>query len=359
MMPPNSQFLDLTQARIKHEQPCKRRVLGVNVSGFLQRSIRAKGYTGITDYGSVAGLPPSAFEMGDFRGTMYPMGLFLGKNPKNGNNIWDNGQDNGNPTNITCHSIDSFGLPDCLTDIAYGLSGNSKTGGLCNAQADPLVFIPNTTSITNIEGISVFNADKLAQDGVYFGAFSLPIAYQQTGLRWEINVSCGDYIGLTVQSGFSHMKQSYVNSIASSSTPGQTAVGPYSLSALATTGTTPTPISNLYNELNFANRAPNTSPLAAAQKIFDQYISNNIAAILNPTCFGSDPLCTFEDYSINDVNLIAHFKGVFEPFRYRHEDDDDAGSWPDMIFVPYAWIGGIIPSIQRNRLQQYFKLTFW
>src|SRR3989338_5534541 len=64
MMPANSQFLDLKQARFKHEKPNKRRVLGFNLSGFIQGSNRAKGYTGATDFGTVIGIPENGFEMG-------------------------------------------------------------------------------------------------------------------------------------------------------------------------------------------------------------------------------------------------------------------------------------------------------
>lgn len=345
MMPPNSQFLDLTQARIKHEVPSKRRVLGFNISGFTQKAVRARGYTGTNEYGSVAGLPPSAFELGDFRGTMYPMGLFLGANPKNGNVIYDARLITGtndplhpdtDPAYVTPATIEAFGLPECLKNIASGLVGTTATS--------PLMFVPVSQLPTSAQsGTSIFSERKLAQDTVYFGAFSLPIEYQQHGLRWEMNVNCGDYIGLTVQSGLSTIKQTYINNLTTPTTPGQTAIGPYSLSSLATTATSPTIISNLYNELNTADATQTTTTEATAQGIFNQYISNNIAAILNPDCVGSDPLCAFEDYSIDDVKVILSFKGIYEPFRYRHTDDDDTGSWPDMIFTPYAWVGGSFP----------------
>lgn len=350
MMPPNSQFLDLTQARIKHEVPSKRRTLGLNISGFIQKAVRARGYTGSNEYGSVLGTPPNAFELGDFRGTMYPMGLFLGTNPGTGHSIWVK-EDDGNPANVTAASIRAFGLPKCLSDIAYQLAGYNPnalpTPGSpqdTTASSSALVFVPSAQlPTTSASGVSIFTDKRLSLDTVYFGAFSLPIEYQQTGLRWEMNVNCGDYIGLTVQSGLSTMKQHYVNNITTPTTSGQTALGPYSLSALATTATTPAPVSNLYNDLNTYGSGQTTTTAAAAQTAFNQYIPNNIAKILNPDCLGSDPLCAFEDYSVDDVKVILSFKGVYEPFRYRHDDDDDTGSWPDMIFTPYAWVGGSFP----------------
>lgn len=390
MMPPNSQFLDLRQAQIKHEVPSKPRIFGLNFSGFVQKAVRARGYTGTNEYGSVLGTPPNAFELGDFRGTLYPMGLFLGVNPSTGRSIWaDNttststtadGTDNGSPANITYASISAFGLPSCLSNIAYQLAGYPSTPTNPNVPSSTgLVFIDNPVSATSTTpptsvGTSIFSDRKLSQDSVYFGAFSLPIEYQQSGLRWELNINCSDYIGLTVQSGCSRMKQYYINNLTTPTTPGQTAIGPYSLSSLATTGTTtPTSLSNLYNELNQSNittvnppgpgnlpggNPVSTGPAVAAQATFNKYISNNIATILNPDCEGSDPLCSFEDYSVNDINIILSFKNVYEPFRYRHADDDDTGSWPDMIFTPYGWIGGTFPVSKETDYDNILSLPF-
>lgn len=385
MMPPNSQFLDLAQARIKKIAPSKSRTIGFNLSGFVQKAVRARGYTGSDEYGSVSGDAPSAFELGDFRGTMYAMGLFLGTNPKTGHNIWASGVDNGDPANVTAASISAFGLPSCLSNIAYQLAGYdpNKTCGPDVAHAvdcsssstatpipvaspNGLVFISNNGAATPLTtGTSIFNANKLAQDTVYFGAFSLPIEYKQTGLRWEVDFNCTDYISLTVQSGVSSMKQHYVNTFRTPSTSGQTAVGPYPLSDLATTSTTPTPVSSLYNQLNISNTtssgggtAPNTSPLATAQSAFNKAIGNNIAAILNPNCLDSDPLCGFEEYSIDDVKLILSLKGIYAPFRYRHDDDDDTGSWPDMILTPYAWVGGSFPVGKKVDYNNILSLPF-
>ncbi len=363
MMPPNSQFLDLKQARIKNEMPSKRRFFGINFSGFVQKAVRARGYSGNSDYGSTVGLLPSAFELGDFRGTLYAMGLFLGANPNNGNTIWLNGEDTGCPADITAASIDAFDQVECLQNIALQLAGYPS----CTTITSPitpsttaLVFIPSSTSTTPppVIGTSIFHAPKLAQDIVYFGAFSLPIEYMQQGFRWEVNINCCDYVGLTIQSGFTRMKQYYVNTITTPSTSGQTALGPYSLSNLATTATTPAPISNLYNELNNPNSAPNTSPLAQAQATFNKAISSNIAAILNPDCLDSDPLCTFDDYSVDDVKIILSAQKVYEPFRFRHDDDDDTGSWPDMIFTPYAWVGGSVPVAKKINYDDILSLPF-
>jgi len=393
MMPPNSHFLDLTQAAIKHEVPCKRRILGLNFSGFIQKAVRARGYSGADEYGSVNGLAPNAFELGDFRGTLYPMGLFLGRNPKNGNSIWADsttsvsltadGKDNGDPANITAASITAFGLPKCLSNIAYQLAGydtdNSPTpfsNPNCPTVNDfscrypspnGLVFILSDGQSTPTTGISIFHAAQLARDTNYFGAFSLPIEYTQAGFRWEINIDCCDYVGLTIQSGFSHMKQYYINTLRTTattpSTAGQTHLGPYSLTDLAyLPAVTPPGVSNLFNTLNISGyptgSTPSPTPVPQAQAIFDTAISTNIAAILNRHCLGSDPLCAFENYSVDDVNVILSLKNVYAPFRYRHDDDDDTGSWPDMIFTPYVWVGGSFPVAKKINYDNILSLPF-
>lgn len=343
-VPLGSIFLDLKQARIKHEVPSRKRVVNINVSGFLQRAVRAKGYNGVNEYGTVLGSPQGAFELGDFRGTMYAMGLFLGYNPhlKKPKNIWANGTDNGDPNNITAASIEAFKLPACLESIAFELAqaDNPTTGkGLVFYNGTSTTTIPTSTPPI----VSIFNADALARDTLYFGAFSLPIVYQQAGMRWEISFECSDYINFIIQGGMSNMRQKYVNTYQTSSTSGQQTYGPYSLSNWQqTSGSTSSTISNLYNTLTQGeNTVSSFPPDTTAQQIFDEQISNNIAAILNPYCMGSDPLCGFEDYSIDDIRLMMTFKKPFEPYRYRHGDDED--SWPDVIFTPFCWFGGSFP----------------
>ncbi|MCX5923468.1 MAG: hypothetical protein NTU89_02775, partial [Candidatus Dependentiae bacterium] len=156
MMPPNSHFLDLLQARYKDEKPNKNRMFGINLTGFVQAAVTARGYNGCETYGSECGAPQNGFEMGDFRGTMYPMGLFLGKNPNNGKNIWAGGVDTGDVADITAASIVDFDLPDCLEKIALNLAGYASCTpadplpGPCLVQTDPLIFSSSTTGpVTN------------------------------------------------------------------------------------------------------------------------------------------------------------------------------------------------------------------
>lgn len=370
MVPPNSQFLDLLQARIKNEKPNKARHFGLNISGFIQRSVRANGYNGSTQYGTVVGSAPNAFEMGDFRGTMYPMGLFLGYNPNNGHNLWVNDTDDGNPANVTGQSIAKFGLPSCLENIAYALAGYpdpATAPAETTASDTALIFYPS--SITTVPddgplpGKSIFSEEYLSLDTVYFGAFSLPIVYQKQGIRWEVNIDIADHFGLTFQGGMVAMSQQYVNNYTTSSTTGLTTFGPYSISALQSTASTPVPLSPLYEDLNLLgsnSTAPVVSPDPAAQQTFNDNISNNITEILNNDCIYSTPLCGFNDYSVEDLRVILTFKGSYAPFRYRHEDDEDLEDdvWGDMIFTPYCWLGVTAPIAKNICYQNILSLPF-
>lgn len=400
MMPPNSQFITLLHARIKDEQPSKKRKFGINISGFYQKSNQARGYTGSTEYGTVVGTAPNAFEMGDFRGTMYAMGLFLGRNPDTGKPIYNEQfKDTDIAHYVTPRSINCFGLSPCLSNIAFGLIQGAcpttnpelNTANCCPEYLTPeeptcrtdctvgdsggspatsgaLIFFPANSS----NQTSIFSQKKLAEDTIYFGAFSLPIQYQQAGLRVELNFQFNDYIGLTVQTGASNIKQSYVNTLyptaitTSGSTPttidiGQTNYGPYPLSNL--TGQNSSTSTNLYGQISQFNSTatPTASPNPNAQAIFNQYISNNIATILNPNepeCTGKNTICNFDRYSWDDVRAILTFSKTYEPFRVRHDDDDDTGSWPDTLFTPYTWIGGSAPVAKKTNYYNVLALPF-
>lgn len=362
MMPPNSHFLDLAQARMKHEKPDDRRMFGINLSGFIQGSNQSRSSNG-TLYGTVSGTPENGFEMGDFRGTMYAMGLFLGANPKNGHTIWatEAGEDAGDATAITACSIEEFGLPPCLKDIARHLSGNgSNTCPPGPAPTTGLVFNPSTTPSNTP---SVFSESALARDTKYFGAFSMPIEYRKQGFRFELNFNCTDYIGLTIQSGVVNIKQYFNSTFASTITTtgtGQTNGGPYSLSNVTnSSGTTTSFISPLYTNLNDqsgVNGPGSTTPLTASQIRFDKYISNNLGNILNPECGHNQSICSFDDYSIEDVRLILSIKRSYDPNRYNQ--DDEEGEWPDMIFTPYAWAGGSFPVAKEICYQNLLSLPF-
>lgn len=383
MMPPNSQFLNLKKARIKDEQPNKQRFVGINISGFCQKAVRGRGYNGNTEYGTVNGEAANAFELGDFRGTMNVMGLFLGTNPDTKNTIYDPTKCPTDVDYVTPCSIQKFYGPKnlyCLQNIALGLIQWETAGSTYTPKCVPQDTItcpdPSPLNINPLQfltcvgtqgsggtqacstPISIFDPNALKQDTTYFGAFSLPISYQQAGLRLEMNINFWDYVGITVQSGMVNMKQTYVNTIpaltqtngtpsVTSFTNGQTSPGPYSLSAIPNTtiGTGGNPIgTNLYGQLVLNSDISSDLPDLKAQAVFNQYICDNLAEILNRDCLGSDPVCAFQKTGFDDVRIIANFQKTYEPFRMRHEEDDDAGNWPDVLFTPYAWVGGSVPT---------------
>ena len=386
MLPANSHFLDLKQARFKNEKPNKKRFFGFNISGFIQGASRAKGYSGQTDFGTVNGIPENGFEMGDFRGTMYAMGLFLGANPNNGNTIWAiNATSATTPVSttnddarfITDCSIQAFDLPPCLQEIAEAFAYGAATpiATPCNSgnPTDGLVFYntgatPSST-VTEVNVPSIFSESALANDTTYFGAFSVPILYRKQGLRLEMNFNFTDDVQLTIQGGVANITQRYTNTIATQTTTsttscapvGQTARGPYSISGVATvcaTGTTPlTPstISSLYANLNF--QTLETSPVADAQALFNTYISNNLDAILDPDCGINQRACSFDETSVEDVRVTLTLQHAFDPNRYK-ADDDDEDSWPDMIFTPYVWAGATIPAAKEIDYTNLLSLPF-
>jgi hypothetical protein len=381
MVPPNSQFLDLKQARLKNETPNKKRGFGINLSGFIQGASRAKSYNGQNDYGSVVGSPQNGFELGDFRGTLYAMGLFLGANPKNGNTIWGNynktpktaatsscnGTDTGNAQCITDCSIQAFGLPSCLRAIAEALAGTTYTTPNCAdaASTTGVVFNPSTTANLNIP--SIFSETALGLDTKYFGAFSMPITYRKQGLRLEFNCNFNDYLELTIQSGFASMQQQYTNTTAMQATTattcapiGQTAPGPYSISNVQTicptTGSTgsPTTISPLYQNLNL--QTVSTTTTATAQALFNTWICNNLDNILSKECGINQSSCSFNDYSVEDVRCTLTLQRTYDPNRFNGDDEED--TWPDMIFTPYVWAGGSFPVAKSIDYSNLLSLPF-
>ncbi|HSW68707.1 MAG TPA: hypothetical protein VLI69_00935, partial [Gammaproteobacteria bacterium] len=370
MMPPNSQFLDLKQARMKDETPSRRRWFGLNFSGFIQGANTAYGYAGCNQYGTACGVPENGFEMGDFRGTMYVMGLFLGKNPKNSHSIWRDGADeeDGIVTDITCDSVRAFfaGEKECLEDIVMVLSGNEpQCGPPCTSGGTPTCSSTGTALIFNNSANplccpSIFQAAALARDTIYFGAFSMPIEYKKQGFRWELNFEFGNYVGLTIQSGIVNMKQKFTTAYTNQTFTGQTNFGPYSISGVtainATCTTTPPcpPLSSLYNSLNTAGNA--TFPNTAAQALFDSQISNNLDNILNPTCGHNQGICSFDQYSVEDIRFFFTVKYPYDRNAYTKAIDGDR--WPDMIFTPYAYLAGSIPTAKKINYRNLLSLPF-
>lgn len=374
MMPPNSQFLDLKQARWKNELPNKKRCFGLNISGFVQGANSSYSSSGV-QYGTVVGVPENGFEMGDFRGTMYAMGVFLGKNPSNGNNIWTSQTDDGDSQNIGSSSINLLfptitTVPNysCLNNAAQYLSGVLSTVTPATAQANGALVI--NSSGAGSDYTSIFSESVLSNDTKYFGAFSMPIYYRKGGMRFEVNFNLKDYIELTIQGGFVNIKQMYTNTIATQATTsstscapiGQLTRGPYSISNLQTvcaSGSTGTAeyISPLYANLTQSGTGYATPPTAAAISVFNEFLADNLDEILDPVCGINQSLCAFDDYGAEDLRFYLTFQYPFDPecFNGNCEDGDD---WPDMIFTPYAWVGATAPIGKKINYNQLLSLSF-
>lgn len=373
MMPPNSQFLDLKQAEWKNEVPCKKRGFGLTITGFIQGASRAKGYNGETNYGTVVGIPENGFEMGDFRGTMYAMGLFLGANPATGNTIWGTSATSGdlaeiaNSQSITTTTIQNFNLPDCLEDAMLNLSGNLVNGTVTTPPTNSALVFNSGAAASNIP--SIFSEGQLARDTKYFGAFSMPILYRKQGVRFEANIDVNDCIQFTIQGGAANIQQKYTNTIATQTTTsstscapvGQTAPGPYSISNVATvcasgsTGTS-TVISSLYTNLNQTGSGFAAAPNTVAQTLFNKYISNNLDSLLDPDCGIDQSACAFDKSSIEDVRFTLTLQRAYDPRRFNSTDEDD--TWPDMIFTPYVWVGGTAPVAKEIDYSNILSLPF-
>lgn len=376
LMPPNSQLVNQSKARKKDMKPDNKKTFCISFTGFAQAASRAYDWYGCSTYESYCGNTGQiGGQMGDFRGTLAAMPLFLGNDPK-GNSIWDTNINTETPTTatksifynptdtrlITQDSIDKTLLPPCLKTIASIFSGNINTNEDKNSPCPPngssekdeaaFLFLPPTTSASasNATTPSIFSSDELAQDQTYFGAFSLPLEYRKYGLRIELAAEFCNLIGLTIQTGFSNIQQtttgliSMTNGLPAGFSPNTTPGGPQISNPI-----------NLYREL--ATNQSTAIPDPAVQATFDDYISNNIDEILSPECGINLNTCNFDNISVEDVRCILSFKHTFDVDRYTAGDDDEY-NWSDMLFTPYAWIGGSAPVAKKQDYHKLLSLPF-
>lgn len=377
LMPPNSQLVNQRKARKKDMRPDNKKWFSLSVTGFAQAASRAYDWYGCNTYESYCGNSGQiGGQMGDFRGTLATMPLFLGNDPK-GNSIWDTNINTETPTTatksifydqsdtrlITQSSINNTMLPPCLKNIASIFSGAVSTSGAENCACQPdgtsnkdkdaFLFLPPTTTATASQDTipSIFSDDELSQDTIFFGAFSLPLEYRKYGLRIELAAEFCDFVGLTIQTGFSNIQQTTTGLI--SMTNGLPPV-PFPQPTTAGTPQITNPI-NLYGEL--ATNQSTTVPDTTIQGYFDDYISNNIDEILSPECGINLNTCNFDSVSVEDVRFILSFKHTFDVDRYTAGDDDEY-NWPDMLFTPYAWIGGSAPVAKKQNYHKLLSLPF-
>ncbi|MBI2352908.1 hypothetical protein HYV11_01530 [Candidatus Dependentiae bacterium] len=399
LMPPNSYLVNMRKARKKDLKPNDKRHIGISISGFVQGACKAYDSFGCDAYQGYCGQDGTTqsskeYQMGNFRGTINGLGVFLGNDP-NGNSIWDstlayiatagtppvgitgatapNVSIFSNPSDtrlLTNASINKTLLPSCLKDIAKVFAGTidpQNDNSLFDCpQTTPLksdsAFIFNTGSGTFCTGAyssdcpfptttpSIFSEDMLAKDQVFFGAFSLPLDYKKFGLRAEIAGEITDSIGFTIQTGFVNIQQTTSGLISISD-------GNASITTTSDGVSSTSPNSNSLYEQLCRVTDDMSPPDTTAQGYFDEYFSNNSKEIFDSECGLHINTCNFDEYSIEDLRFILSFKHTYDLDRYT-ADDNDPDNWSDMLFTPYTWIGTSIPISKKQNYKKLLSLPF-
>jgi hypothetical protein len=336
-MPPDYPFTNNLKHRIIEDSTDKHRRWGINISPFVQKATRAQTtdniYYGDTPIQGVStpGLPST--QMSDYQGTPYLMGLFLGQDV-NGNSIWGGpaAQDTGNAFDITSENVEALSyLGYNLQEAISQLNDNTDTTSSSTALLYGTGTDPNTTA-PKYTSPSIFSQSVLEQDSVYFGAFSVPLAYQKAGFRWELNFDLTDNFGLIARGGFCQITQR---------------TGPaISLTTLKTSST-------IYPSLNTVANATKNKPNAVptytpAQIIFDQFVTNNMESLLDATNGADYDISTFSQTGIEDIQILGFMR---HPFQLHPVDTDKFAS---VMLTPYVILGGTIPIERQPR--DYSKL---
>lgn len=353
LIPPNSHITHLRKARKKDMTPDHKKFFSINISGVVQGACRARDCSGCKEFWSDCAASPSLEnELGNFRGTPYAMGLFLGFDP-DGNSIWETGANTGDVRNLRHTSIDATLLPECLKDIAkifaglkdpnIGTKTDSPPTEFTSQLNQALFFNPKTVEDRSP---SIFSDKKLDDDKTYFGAYSLPLEYNKYGIRLELTAEICDYFGVTIQTGFTNIKQKTTGLISLSSCPcdGDNAIA-----------------NTLFNTINFRTDGAVTPNIPStnteAQIRFDRFISNNADKILSTDCGIGQEVCNFDEYSIEDLRFLLNFKKTTEIGRYtKHEEHPE--DWPEMLFTPYVWLGGSFPVADKQNYNKLLSLPF-
>ncbi len=346
--PPDTQFCTLIKRQIVDDTQGKRRKIGINFSPYIQRAIRAQTgpnkYFGDFSLGvDSTGVPipkPAALEMSDYQGTPYLVGMFLGKD-QYGKNIWVDGIDNANVSNITTASINATQLPTNLKNAIIQINDTTGTG---TAGTNAMIYnIPTSTSGSVYPTPSVLSQSVLEQDPVLFGAFSVPLVYQKTGLRWEANFDLNDNFGFIFRGGICQISKTAGNSIPLSSSP-----------ALVPTIPGATPIT-IYGLLNYQGNPQGTSPsfpFPAIQAIFDDAVTNNIDDLLAPNTGTDYDIDSFNDFGFEDLRFQ-----FFARHTFAMQPKDD-GDYAPMLITPYAIMGYTVPLSSVRNFSELYSLSF-
>ncbi len=345
-MPPDTLFTYSVKRRILHEDTDKHRHWGINVSPFVQRANRAQ-QTNELYFGEAPGasLTPGQ-QMSDFQGTPYLMGLFLGRDV-NGNSIWGNNQqyDNGDVRNITTDTVNSTQLPQFLKDAVLALN-NCPTNPTTTPPDYMNAIIYNQPTNATDTSPSIFSESVLEQDQTFFGAFSVPLAYQKSGFRWELNFDFSEHIGFLARGGFVQITQR---------------TGPsFPLSATIEGNPFDKSLPSIYSGLNSVGNAlnPDTTsssgqvPDLKAQSTFNEWITNNIEDLLDPEYGANYNIQTYSEPGIEDIQLLGFYR---HPFVVHPSNPNKFAS---MLITPYIMVGGSIPVASTKDYAKLYALPF-
>jgi len=328
-MAPDTQFCYAIKKRLLNEDVDKRRRFGLNISPFAQRAIRAQQaddiYLGI--HGITTILPGR--EISDLHGTPYLMGLFLGQDVS-GNSIWGGpvALDTGVVTDITTTTVGDTLLPTNVQNAINALNDNDTA-------SNPSGMIFNTPTNSAGTAPSIFSQSVLEQDKAFFGAFSVPLVYEKSGFRWEVNFDISNSIGAIVRSGFCQMTQK-----ASSA------------QSLTTQSTQPDGATSIYNQLNNIENGDTSPYTTLSQQTFNEWVSNNTSKLLDATNGVDYDISTFSSTGIEDIQLLAFIR---HPFLIHSTDTEKYSS---IIVTPYTIVGWTIPITPVRNYSKLYALPF-
>lgn len=324
-MPPDAHFHNLIKEDMMGiRADTHRRAVGITISPFVQRAVSAKD-----SYNTLYGIvPPTAAgsvnqpyynDMGNFRGSINLLGLFIGNDPQ-GNNIWSG--------NIVASSI---------TALKANLLGTAWPADI-NEAFENVRPIGNNGTPSND---SVFSDAVIEEDQQYFGAITWPAVYQKMGARFEFNLDLTHDFGLFLQGGVADLRYN---------TPG--------FSGLSTLGTytlpLPTPptfVNAVYNQVIDVQGGA-TPPADLANGVtFTEWIDDNYTDLL--TSVGYD-IGNFQETRFEDFRAYLFVRHAFDmqaPEQYKNR-------WGRIIFTPYLQIGCTLPTGQTKNYSQLLGLSF-
>ena len=387
MMPPHTHIANAKKTKFRQKKVTKDRAFGASFTGVIQGACRAQGIDSCSEFGSVCGVAANGTNLGDFRGTMYPFGMFLGNSP-NGNSIWSTGIDDGKIGNITPDSINATQLPSCIKDTIKQISGNfdpdtglsTPSGATLTTPSQATMIDPADLTTDNCpdfdpdganadctepdptsslaQGPSIFNESKLKNDKTCFGSYSLPLEYKKYAIRMEMHAEFSDNLGITMQTGFANIKHKTTGivSLTNAQVGGNDCDTIYpKLAFQGINGGLLDP--GGANEERVEKTAVSDT-VSIAQGVFDTFFINRIEEFFDSDYGINQSLKSFDDYSMEDVRIFFTFKNSHSLDRYFKKNQEDPEDWPSMLFTGYGWGGVSIPISEKKDYTKLLSLPF-